>query len=57
MHVRARVHKEIVFDDGKRHHLSLTEPIDSDMSPWLIPDFVEELELSGEKYTENWIET
>jgi len=56
-YICAQVHREITLDDGRHHHLSLTERIDSDMSPWPIPDFVEEVELSEEKYLNNWIES
>jgi len=53
----AQFHKEVILDDGRRHRLSLSERIDSDLSPWPIPDFAEEVELSGEKSMDNWVET
>ena len=49
-------HKEIIFNDGRKHRLSLTERIDSDKSPWPVPDFVEEVELQGEGRLDNWVE-
>jgi len=56
-YICAEAHKEITLDDGRRHHLTLTERIEADPSPWPIPDFAEEIELSGEKFIDNWIET
>lgn len=50
-------HKEITFNDGRKHRLSLTERIDSDKSPWPVPNFVEEVELQGEGHLDNWVES
>jgi len=49
-------HKASTLGDGRLHRLKLTERIDSERSPWLIPEFVEEVELQGEGYLDNWIE-
>jgi hypothetical protein len=53
----SRQHKPSTLEDGRRHHLTLTEKAESDRSPWSIPDFVEEVELQQEGYIDNWIET
>ena len=53
----SRQHLPSALADGRRHRLTVTEKIESDRSPWSIPEFTEEVELQQEGFIENWVES